>query len=203
MTAFNDVEIVNEESRLTVKAPYNPLFARRARALGGRFDDDAKTWVFNPRVERLVREALDKCFWWHEGVEDELRVTISIDPYDFLYVYSNQDDKSVWFAGRELAVRFQFDRPPRMMSNVAIADGTWPKGELYSGLNIKPGKLKMLVWDVPVSFLERLESDKFELVEPDGDTLEAVENRINAVEGRLTRLKDLRTRIATAGKDGE
>lgn len=35
------------------------------------------------RVERLVFEALDKYFWWHEGVDAEKRVTLTIDPYDY------------------------------------------------------------------------------------------------------------------------
>lgn len=203
MIAFNDIKIVKEDDRLVVNSPYNPMFARRARALSGTWNDEDKTWTFNTRAERLVLEALDKWFWWHDGVEAEKRVTISIDPYDYLYEYTENDGSIVWFAGRILAERHQFNRPPRMASNVALADGLWPKGRMGLGLDINPGKLKLLVWDVPVSFLERLEPDKFELVEPDGDTLDAVEKRIKDVEERLSRLNDLKTRLATADKDGE
>lgn len=54
------------------------------------------------RVERLVFEALDKYFWWHKGVDAEKRVTVTIDPYDYLYAYSKQDSDIIWFAGRIL-----------------------------------------------------------------------------------------------------
>lgn len=67
------------------------------------------------RVERLVFEALDKYFWWHKGVDAEKRVTVTIDPYDYLYAYSKQDSDIIWFAGRILVEKYQPDRPPRMM----------------------------------------------------------------------------------------
>lgn len=188
---------------MKVKAPYNPLFARRSRALGGTFDDKLKTWTFDMRVERLVFEALDKYFWWHKGVDAEKRVTVTIDPYDYLYAYSKQDSDIIWFAGRILVEKYQPDRPPRMMPNVALVDGMWPKTGLYTGLNLSPDKLRLLVWDVPTSFLERLSSGKYELSEPDGDTLTAVDVRIQAVEERLGRLRELRTRLASNSEDGE
>lgn len=155
------------------------------------------------RVERLVFEALDKYFWWHKGVDAEKRVTVTIDPYDYLYAYSKQDSDIIWFAGRILVEKYRPDRPPRMMPNVALVDGMWPKTGLYTGLNLSPDKLRLLVWDVPASFLERLSSDKYELSEPDGDTLTAVDVRIQAVEERLGRLRELRTRLASNSEDGE
>lgn len=69
MAGFDDITVTRSDGRLKVKAPYNPLFARRSRALGGTFDDKLKTWTFDMRVERLVFEALDKYFWWHKGVD--------------------------------------------------------------------------------------------------------------------------------------
>lgn len=39
--------------------------------------------------------------------------------------------------------------------------------------------------------------------EPDGDTLTAVDVRIQAVEERLGRLRELRTRLASNSEDGE
>lgn len=102
MAGFDDITVTRSDGRLKVKAPYNPLFARRSRALGGTFDDKLKTWTFNVRVERLVFEALDKYFWWHKGVDAEKRVTVTIDPYDYLYAYSKQDSDIIWFAGRIL-----------------------------------------------------------------------------------------------------
>ena len=162
-----------------------------------------RRWTFNVRVERLVFEALDKYFWWHEGVDAEKRVTVTIDPYEYLYAYSKQDGDIIWFAGRILVEKYQPDRPPRMMSNVALLDGMWPKTGLYTGLNLTPGRLRLLVWDVPTSFLERLSSGKYELSEPDGDTLTAVDKRIQTVEERLSRLRELRTTLAANEKDGE
>lgn len=148
MAGFDDITVTRSDGRLKVKAPYNPLFARRSRALGGTFDDKLKTWTFNVRVERLVFEALDKYFWWHKGVDAEKRVTVTIDPYDYLYAYSKQDSDIIWFAGRILVEKYQPDRPPRMMPNVALVDGMWPKTGLYTGLNLSPDKLRLLVWDV-------------------------------------------------------
>ena len=203
MTAFNDVKIVKDADRLTVGVPYNPQFARRARALGGVFDDSSKTWTFNPQVERLVKEALGKWFWWHEGVESEKRVAVTIDPYDYMYVYSGNDGRHVWFAGRDLVFRFQGDRPPRMASNTALVDGVWPKSDVLNDLNLRSGKLRLLVWDVPISFLERLKPGKFELSEPDDDTLTAVDERIRTAEERLARLRDLRTRLASTEEGDE
>lgn len=52
-------------------------------------------------------------------------------------------------------------------------------------------------------FLERLSSGKYELSEPDGDTLNAVDVRIQAMEERLGRLRELRTRLASNSEDGE
>lgn len=154
MAGFDDITVTRSDGRLKVKAPYNPLFARRSRALGGTFDDKLKTWTFNVRVERLVFEALDKYFWWHKGVDAEKRVTVTIDPYDYLYAYSKQDSDIIWFAGRILVEKYQPDRPPRMMPNVALVDGMWPKTGLYTGLNLSPDKLRLLVWDVPDSLIE-------------------------------------------------
>ena len=51
MAGFDDITVTRSDGRLKVKAPYNPLFARRSRALGGTFDDKLKTWTFNVRVE--------------------------------------------------------------------------------------------------------------------------------------------------------
>lgn len=45
MAGFDDITVTRSDGRLKVKAPYNPLFARRSRALGGTFDDKLKTWV--------------------------------------------------------------------------------------------------------------------------------------------------------------
>lgn len=154
MAGFDDITVTRSDGRLKVKAPYNPLFARRSRALGGTFDDKLKTWTFDMRVERLVFEALDKYFWWHKGVDAEKRVTVTIDPYDYLYAYSKQDSDIIWFAGRILVEKYQPDRPPRMMPNVALVDGMWPKTGLYTGLNLSPDKLRLLVWDVPDSLIE-------------------------------------------------
>lgn len=38
MAGFDDITVTRSDVRLKVKAPYNPLFARRSRALGGTFD---------------------------------------------------------------------------------------------------------------------------------------------------------------------
>lgn len=43
MAGFDDITVSKDDDRLKVKAPYNPLFARRSRALGGTFDDRNKT----------------------------------------------------------------------------------------------------------------------------------------------------------------
>lgn len=50
MAGFDDITVTRSDVRLKVKAPYNPLFARRSRALGGTFDDKLKTWTFDMRV---------------------------------------------------------------------------------------------------------------------------------------------------------
>lgn len=51
-------------------------------------------------------------------MDAEKRVTVTIDPYDYLYAYSKQDSDIIWFAGRILVEKYQPDRPPRMMPNV-------------------------------------------------------------------------------------
>ena len=49
------VRLTTEEGRLRVEAPYNTLFSRRARNLGGTWSALHRVWTFHPRVERDVR----------------------------------------------------------------------------------------------------------------------------------------------------
>lgn len=54
MAGFDDITVTRSDGRLKVKAPYNPLFARRSRALGGTFDDffSPQTRYFNAGLGR-------------------------------------------------------------------------------------------------------------------------------------------------------
>lgn len=196
---YDDIHFTEENGRLKTQTPYNPRFAKRARALGGEFDGATKTWSFDPHVRPMILEALEKCFWWHEGQESEPTVSIRIDPYDGIYLYDGNDDRRSWFAGRVLAIRTGKNAPVRLAPNAALTEGSWPGNDSWNdGLNIRrKGRVSVLLWDIPVSFLEHMDPAEYEIV-PDGDTPEAIDRRIAELRERIDRLEQARAEL---GKD--
>lgn len=52
------VEVKKTSTQITVKSPYNNEFVEKARLLGGRWNDQNKTWVFDIRDEERVKNLL-------------------------------------------------------------------------------------------------------------------------------------------------
>lgn len=202
--AYDDIHITEENGRLKARVPYNPLFARRARALGGEFDHATETWSFDPHVRQMILESLEKHFWWHEGQESEPTVSIRIDPYDGIYRYDKDDDRRSWFAGRVLAIRAAKNTPVKLAPNAALVEGSWPKNDNWNdGLNIGKGQRHVLLWDVPVGFLAHLEPGSYELADPDADAISAIDKRIARLREEKLRLEELKAGLLADGKDGE
>ena len=198
--AYDDIAISEDDGKLRVRAPYNPAFARRARALGGDWEKSAGTWTFNARNKARVLNALDEFFWWDENQSAEATVTLHIDPHDGMYEYDRGDSSRSWFAGRILAVRAAVNAPVRLAGNTTLTEGDWPRDKYHtSSLNVTKGELTVEVWDVPVSFLARMKEGSYRVVADEG-TLPAVKRQIDLFKQRVAALEQVALELEDGGE---
>ncbi|MBV6425507.1 MAG: hypothetical protein NAOJABEB_03328 [Steroidobacteraceae bacterium] len=104
-------------SVLTVASPYHPQFPARAKALGGRFNGNDKTWQFDARDESRVREMVIDIFGTDgsTGVGDLVTVRVRVNDYGL--------GDTLFVAGRQVARRPGRDMPVRLGDGVVIVSG--------------------------------------------------------------------------------
>lgn len=108
----------NAAGRIVAITPYHPSFPGQARALGGKFDRETKTWNFDPRDEARVREMVTGIFGT-DGTPTEtvtVRVT-AVAPFE--------DARSLYLAGREILTKPGRDIAPRLGEGVVKLAGTF------------------------------------------------------------------------------
>ncbi len=52
------VKLVNENGKVKVQSPFNSEFVKRAKDLGGKWDNNSKSWIFNENVIECVKNLL-------------------------------------------------------------------------------------------------------------------------------------------------
>lgn len=114
---MSDVEIYqNNGGRLAVKTPYHPDMPARFRALGGKWQDDARVWTFDIRDEARVRAEVEAVFG--STVPTGRTVTLRWD-------VSNRYNPAR-LAGRVIAERRGRDAEVRLGDGVVVVEGKFP-----------------------------------------------------------------------------
>lgn len=153
------VRIEEIGQKIRVHSPYHPQFPSAARALGGRWDAEGKTWVFDIRDIDRVRETL-RGIYGTDGSAEGATVTlhVNVNVLQRLAMFDsalNQQLRSgsLFIAGREIARRPHRDAPVRLGEGVTIISGGFPA----TGGSVKHPELGpregtvVEVRDVPVS----------------------------------------------------
>lgn len=104
------------ENRVKVVAPYHPDFPRPAKQLGGKWDSDSKTWLFDPRDESRVRDLCRKVYGTDGAEATGDLVTLKITAkYNI-----GASKQGIYLAGRCLASATGRDSGARLGSGVVV-----------------------------------------------------------------------------------
>ncbi|KLU62304.1 hypothetical protein CEB3_c13480 [Peptococcaceae bacterium CEB3] len=152
------VRIAMNANKLTMQSPFHPDLPEKARALGGKFAQTEKVWVFDPRDEERVRELAREIYGTDgETVVKTVAVRLHLDQFAF-------DEDKIWFGGRRVAVRMYRDSAVQLGEGVIILAGGFPRSggsARYPMLNPETGTV-LEVRDVPESLVK--EEDGVEIV---------------------------------------
>jgi hypothetical protein len=126
------INVTTDETTVTLHAPYEPTMPSKARAIGGRWDANAKTWVFDLRDEERVRELAREVYGTDGTASRTVTVRLS-DPEGYA-PYSGE----LYLFGRMIARRRGRDEPVRLGDGVIIVSG----GFADSGGSVKNPRLE-------------------------------------------------------------
>lgn len=135
---------------LSVVAPYDKKFVAAARRAGGRWNRDAKSWVFDARDRGAVEAALTECYGWAPAgaPTGDFRITLTS---------SNAEGREVRLMGRTIARRWRRDSTVVIGEGVAVIDGDFPSraGSLSRPaiLDMGDAPVTLVVRDLPVSVM--------------------------------------------------
>lgn len=107
----------SENNKIGVRSPYYPAFIESARALGGKWKEDA--WYFDARDLERVQAALDEHYGEH-GEEDVQRVTLRLD-LNLYPIRGNVD----YFAGKQTFYRYDRDSRVKLGEGVVLIAGAF------------------------------------------------------------------------------
>lgn len=133
---------------LLVGSPYNPYLPMRARQLGGRWQPNTRQWVFDTRDEVDVR-ALYVSIYGTDG-SAVATVDLEVDSSEFDL---STDNRTAWFAGREIAHVFSRDGGARLGEGVRILAGSIGSGGSRNHPVITWYAVTVLVRDMPRSLV--------------------------------------------------
>ena len=137
------ITITELAGMISVVAPYSADFVRQARRAGGRWNRNAKSWVFDARDRGAVEAALSSCYGWAPAgaPTGDFRITLTS---------GNAGDKEVRIMGRTVARRWRRDSTVVIGEGVAVIDGDFPS---RAGSLSRPAILDM--GDAPVTLVVR------------------------------------------------
>lgn len=127
MSTQNLISISVSDSGITVASPYNPDFPARARALGGIWDADSKTWKFDARDESRVRELCLRIYGTDGSpiaTGDLVTLRVTCDPHRSLW----QNKGPLFFAGREIGRASGRDSGGRTGDGIVFLEGAVTSG---------------------------------------------------------------------------
>lgn len=161
------IKIKTTKTTVTLHSHYTPGISKKARALGGRFDNTTKTWKFDIREETKVR-ALAMSEYGTDGTTTDT-ITIRMNP--------DSDEKCTWFAGRMIARRPERDRDVQLGEGVILIEGDFHSrggSRANPTVNAMPGTI-VEVRDVPARHEDiKNHPDEYEIVDEDkpGDDID-------------------------------
>jgi hypothetical protein len=115
---MNEVTMRIEGDKIITKSPYNTKFSPDARMLGGTWNASAKTWTFDARDERRVRELLVHTYGT-DGISAPDVVTVRCN-LDALEIHNPQE---LVLFGRPVATRLGRDSAVRLGDGVILVAG--------------------------------------------------------------------------------
>jgi len=118
------VQIDTTAGQTTLRAPFNPDLAAKARLVGGNWVASAKVWVFDARDEARVRE-LARDLFGTDGTEDStdlvtVRVRATPDA-------GRDNERRCTVAGRIVAERPGRDEVVRLAAGVVLVQGSFAR----------------------------------------------------------------------------
>lgn len=118
------VKAANGSELIKLQSPYHPNLPARAKALGGRFNGEDKSWYFDPRDEERVRTLVRKIFGTDGSSEATDLVTLRVSfPAGW-----REDRDGVFVAGRCIARAFGRDSGARLGEGVILLAGSIDSG---------------------------------------------------------------------------
>lgn len=144
------ITITELAGMISVSAPYSADFVHQARRAGGRWNRDAKAWIFDARDRAAVEAALTDCYGWAPAgaPTGDFHVTLTS---------SNASDKEVRLMGRTIARRWRRDSTVVIGEGVAVINGDFPgrAGSLSRPaiLDMGDAPVTLVVRDLPVSVM--------------------------------------------------
>lgn len=144
------ITVTELDNTISVTAPYDAAFVRQARRAGGRWNRQARSWVFDARDRGAVEAALAECYGWApQGAQTgDFRITLTS---------SNAGGREVRILGRRVARRWRRDDDVALGEGVAVVDGDFPsRGGSHSSpavLDPGDGDVTLVVRDLPLTVM--------------------------------------------------
>ncbi|NMM93901.1 hypothetical protein [Bifidobacterium oedipodis] len=155
-----DVNIVEENGRVVLTAPYCEDANAEYRKLNGRWDAGEKVWRFDARDSERVKALASRFFGWEEPDVAGPKVTIRVHAKQF------KTFDGIVLANRELACRPDWDSPVRLADNVVVVEGAFADRSGRSIIGRVDDDVVLEVRDLPYGALRLLDEGSYDLVEP-------------------------------------
>lgn len=150
--------LTNGTSVLKLTSDYHPSMAPKAKAIGGRWHTETKSWRFDPRDEQRVRDLCLSVYGIDPFEPPTELVTVHLPLRAGLekdetgtYVSGNASGGELWAFGREIAQRPGRDSSVRLGDGVIVFSGGFPsRGGSVKNPSLQPESGTILeVRDVP------------------------------------------------------
>lgn len=168
---------------VALATPYHPDLPTKAKALGGRWNPEARVWVFDLRDEERVR-ALAREVYGTDGTPTRT-VTVRWAPYGTDW-YANP----MYKFGREVATRRSRDDAVRLGAGVVVVEGQLP-GRGGSAKHPSIGGADGVVFEIRDVPADLVVEDEFTTIVDATDTRRAaLEAEIAALEAKVASLRE-------------
>ena len=148
----------SNESWFFVKSSFNPLFASKARSLGGYFDNYRQHWEFRNESLDAVKRLLLEAFGTDGTPDHSERVTLVIYMDNLPpRAYSDSGGESIYLFGRQIARRAYRSASVELGQSVTVLRGGFkPTGGSVRKVEVdhEPGTM-LEIQNVPMSAVER------------------------------------------------
>lgn len=154
------VKITKTDTKVVLSTPYHPNLPSRAKALGGKFNPQNKTWVFDARDEQRVRDLAREIFGTDGSPITEPLVTVKFS--------GHMPGSEYWKFGRLIARRPGRDAEVQLGEGVVLVEGYFLGRNGSMRYPVIGGEGTVLeIRDVPLSMARRAiaEDSRFSIVE--------------------------------------